>query len=175
MRHTLAMLYPLGGKFGGQFGGWTVADTLKRGHRTLNWLVLAVFLAFAPGCKRKEAEVAAPPAPAAQNADVAPVGEAANVPDSGTAQKTLELFSSHPNAYIKNNAAEAIRRWKAHDYQNAAVAFQTVLSLAHGEADRSQLLPVVGSFMKEVRAAAAKGDAGAKRAVELLNQTLGAP
>ena len=102
-------------------------------------LVLALTAALlASGCGRKKEDstvfqpvttepaaepVAASPPPAQADALSAPEPSKAG----------LVTLCSDPNAYIRNNAKEALTSWDAQDYASAVIALQKVVSLSRDQ------------------------------------------
>jgi hypothetical protein len=90
-----------------------------------------------------------------------------------TPQKGLEVLSSHSNAYIRNNAIEAITQWKSKNYLPAAVAFQAILGLIRTPEEQTIFFSSFDPFRREVREAAQRRNVSAKEADGFLDQAFG--
>ena len=139
-------------------------------------LAAAFALSFNPGCSRRESPPAAieagptnavAEAPAETGAEI-PVPESTPVP--APSKEGIASLCGDENAYIRNNAKQALASWESQDYPRAVTAMQKVLSLCRSSAQQDAALSSLAQLTQEVQAAAAKSSASAKEAAALLAQ-----
>jgi hypothetical protein len=134
-------------------------------------LILVFLIACSFGCKKSaESESPALASPKAVVQDVTPAEQPISSVQSISPQKGLEVLSSHSNAYIRNNAVEAITQWKSKNYLPAAVAFQAILGLIRTADEQTIFFSSFEPFRREVRDAAQRNNAAAKEASKFLDQ-----
>ncbi|MDB6038742.1 MAG: hypothetical protein JWM99_2583 [Verrucomicrobiales bacterium] len=134
-------------------------------------IVLVLLIAASSGCKKSSESNS--PGQVPPTAEVPCVTLAEQPLSSGQSlspQKGLEVLSSHSNAYIRNNAVEAITQWKSKNYLPAAVAFQAILGLIRTPDEQTIFYSSFEPFRREVRDAAQRNNAAAKEASKFLDQ-----
>ena len=137
-------------------------------------VALVFLIAGSSGCKKSsESSSPAPAPPTAEVPSVTLAEQPLSPGQSLSPQKGLEVLSSHANAYIRNNAVEAITQWKSKNYLPAAVAFQAILGLIHTADEQTIFFSSFEPFRREVRDAAQRNNAAAKEASRFLDQAFG--
>jgi hypothetical protein len=133
---------------------------------------------FTSACGRKEA-APSPPPPEAATADTPPeTAPAAADPNATPATGTMPAPSkdgltrlcSDQNAYIRNNAKQALESWDAGEYAAAVIALQKVMSLCKTASQQEDALSSLAQLKQEIDAAAAKGNAIAREAAAQLGR-----
>ncbi len=138
-------------------------------------LAAAVALALNSGCSRRESPPAAIEAGPTNAVAEAPVETGAEIPVPEStpvpapSKEGIASLCGDENAYIRNNAKQALESWESQDYPRAVIAMQKVLSLCRSPAQQDAALSSLAQLTQEVQAAA-KGNAGAKEAAALLTQ-----
>jgi hypothetical protein len=137
-------------------------------------VALVFFINSSSGCKKSSepnSPVLVPPKVDVQN--ISPAEQPFSPVQSLSPQKGLEALSSHSNAYIRNNAIEAITQWKSKNYLPAAVAFQAILGLIRTPEEQTIFFSSFDPFRREVRDTAQRNNASAKEAERFLDQAFG--
>jgi len=128
------------------------------------------------GCGRKKEDstvlqpVTTEPAAEAVAASPPPAqADALSAPEPSKAG--LVTLCSDPNAYIRNNAKEALTSWDAQDYASAVIALQKVVSLSRTPEQQAAVASGLAQLKADVDRAAAKGNANAKEALAQMAQS----